>query len=311
MSRASWLRAAAWLVAVALVVWTLSRVSILEALAAVRSLDGVEIVALFAVNVAAVFVYALRWWVVLRGLGASTGLGRLALYRMAAFGLAYFTPGPQVGGEPVQVLLLERRHGVARQTAIASVALDRLLEGIVNQGLLVAAAVFLATGLAVWLLVGLVAGLIAYLLALVAGRAPLGALFRRDVLRSAERDAGRFCRDRPAALAAALSFSLLAFLVMFVEYALLLRFLGLELGFREVLTGLLAARIAYLLLLPAGLGVLEAGQAAVAGTFGLPPSTGLSVSLVIRLRDVVFSTAGLWWGVKALSRAIPAKTAAR
>ena len=305
MSRASWLRAAAWLVAVGLVAWTLSRVSIFDALSAARALSGSEIAVLFAVNVAAIYVYALRWWVVLRGLGAAPGFGRLALYRMAAFGFAYFTPGPQVGGEPVQVLLLERRHDVSRQTAIASVALDRLLDGIVNQGLLVAAAVFLATGRAAWLLAALVAGLFAYLFALVARRAPLGALFRRDVLRSAEHEAGRFCRERPASLAAAVSFSLLAFLVMFVEYALLLRFLGLELGLRESLAGLLAARIAYLLMLPAGLGVLEAGQAAVARTFGLSPAVGLSVSLIIRLRDVVFSTLGLWWGVKALSRAIP------
>jgi uncharacterized membrane protein YbhN (UPF0104 family) len=63
-----------------------------------------------------------------------------------------------------------------------------------------------------------------------------------------------------------------------------------------VLIALTAVRIAFLLPMPAGLGMLEAGQVLAMGLIGVNPALGVSLSLLIRIRDVIFGGLGLWLG---------------
>ena len=53
-------------------------------------------------------------------------------YRLSAFGLSYFTPGPQVGGEPLQIIYLQKNYGLTYARATAAVIMDKLLEFLVN-----------------------------------------------------------------------------------------------------------------------------------------------------------------------------------
>jgi hypothetical protein len=69
----------------------------------------------------------------------------------------------------------------------------------------------------------------------------------------------------------------------------------------QAITALTAARLAFLLPIPAGLGTLEAGQVWAMGVMGFNPAAGLSISLLIRARDAALAAFGLWWG-GALSR---------
>jgi hypothetical protein len=55
------------------------------------------------------------------------------------------------------------------------------------------------------------------------------------------------------------------------------------------------------LLLPAGIGALEASQALAFSTMGLNPALGISASLLIRGRDVILGAIGLWWGSRKLA----------
>ena len=77
-----------------------------------------------------------RWAILLNAQGFRIPFWRLLGYRLAAFGVSYFTPGPHFGGEPLQVYLLVAREEVDSDVAIASVTLDKLLELIVNAAFL-------------------------------------------------------------------------------------------------------------------------------------------------------------------------------
>ena len=57
-----------------------------------------------------------------------------------------------------------------------------------------------------------------------------------------------------------------------------------------------AARVAFLLPVPAGLGALEAGQVLAMQALGINPAVGIGLSLLIRSRDIIFGGLGLWWG---------------
>ena len=83
---------------------------------------------------------------------------------------------------------------------------------------------------------------------------------------------------------------------MIAEYSLALRVLGIQLEPAQVIIALTAARIAFLLPIPAGLGALEAGQVAAMQMLGVEPALGISISLLIRARDLSLGVLGLWLG---------------
>jgi len=116
-------------------------------------------------------------------------------------------------------------------------------------------------------------------------------------LQASEVQATRFCQSNPGALTAALLVSLLGWLLIMAEYGLMLRFLGLELTAVQTIAMLTAARIAFLLPLPGGLGTLEASQVLTLTLLGFDPAAGLSAGLLIRARDVGLASLGLWLAV--------------
>jgi len=275
---------------------------------------------LFLLNILIFLLFSSRWWLALRALGHNVGYLVLASYRLVAFGISYFTPGPQIGGEPVQILFLSKRQAVPVDDALASISFDKLLEFLTNF-------TFLAIGSGVILQEGLFPGsasyqllvwvifllflILAYLVALWLGARPSSSLLRytpdrlkakevfrkgTDALQTIEKQVGEFCVHQPKMVLSALALSLLVWIFSVVEYGLTLHFLGAPLSLVQILIALTAARFAFLTPLPGGLGALEAGQVFVLSALGFDPSIGISVALVIRIRDVLFGTAGLGWG---------------
>ena len=317
-----------WLLSVALLVWVIRLVPLDEVLAALRQLRSGEIAALIIANAVVLLAITARWGLLLRGQGYNVPFAALFGYRLAVFGLSYFTPGPHVGGEPLQVLLVEREHGVPRSVALAAVALDKAIEFGVNF-------TFLLLGVAAvlrWRIVpadvgqqalGLVAALLAlpvlYVAATAVGHYPAARLAHRladarplrplaarlsaaaAVVEASERQVGAFYRRAPVAFAAALGVTLLSWLALVGEFWLMIHFLGLDLTLPQLVTTLTAARLAILLLLPAGLGALELSQVMAFGALGLDPSVGIAAGLLIRARDTLLAGFGLWWGGRRLA----------
>jgi uncharacterized protein (TIRG00374 family) len=334
MSRNRFLRLLPWLVALLLVAWTVRTVDWTETWAALRQLAAWEIGVLIVANALVLLAIAGRWWLLLAALGHRLPFARLFGFRLAAFGLSYFTPGPHVGGEPLQVLLAER-DGVGRPDALAAVALDKALEFAVNftfllVGLLLVVRWRIVPGGAGVQAAGLAAVLLAvpllYLLAAGSGRSPFGRTFsllggapllsrsgnwRVLMTRLAETSAAGESqiaagfRRSPLTLLAAVIVSVVGWVLMIAEYWLMVAFLCAQLPLPQLVTTLTAARISILLLLPAGLGALEASQTVAFSAVGLSASLGLAVSLLIRARDTLVAAAGLWWGTRQLRAKAP------
>lgn len=318
-----------WLFALVLVVWVITSVSWAETWAALRRIEARQLLVLAVANVLVLVAMTGRWWLLLRGLGFRLPFARLFGFRLAAFGLSYVTPGPHIGGEPLQVVLVER-EGATRTTALAAVALDKSLEFSVNfsfilAGLLAVVRLRLIPEDATLQVLGLTALLLmlplAYLLATAKGHSPVGRLLTvvartRPIMASerrrqraegiagaaaeAEARIAAMFHSAPWHLLAALAVSLLAWLLMLVEYWLMVAFLGARLDLTQLVITLTAARMSTLLLVPAGLGAQEAGLALGFRLAGLSPALGLAVSLLIRARDTLLAAIGLLWGAGKL-----------
>ena len=92
-----------------------------------RQLRLWQIGIIFVLNAVVVVAIALRWWAIVRADNPGVPVLPLIGYRLSVFGLSYFTPGPQVGGEPLQVYYLHRNHGVTSVRGTAAVIMDKLL----------------------------------------------------------------------------------------------------------------------------------------------------------------------------------------
>lgn len=255
-----------------------------------------------------------RWFFILRQMQFPVPFGPLILYRMGANTLSYVTPGPQFGGEPLQVYCLSARHGVPPAAASAAVAVDRLVELAGNLLFLSIAGFYVLRTLApdaaavkpaLVILAAVGSGTALLLVATASGRHPVSRLIawggrrtgwsRRlarliDLLQASESRAAPILTARHMgwyALAAVVQWG--AFLA---ELALIYTFLGVSLSAPALLTLAVAARLAFLLPLPGGWGILEAGQVAAFAGLGGDPTVAMAACLIMRARDLVLIAAG-------------------
>lgn len=308
--------------------WGLRNIPLDEIGATLSRLTLGQILVIIGVNILVLVVFTTRWWLILRALGHHVPFLHLVGYRLAGFGLSYFTPGPQFGGEPLQIHLIRSRHPIPTSSAIAAVSLDKLFELLANFSFLAigilaitrsdlfqdrSAAPFILLAGLLLLLPGV------YLLSLRVGWRPLRWIIHRaprrillhpfvqttsQALLSSEARMIHFCQQRLPSLVKVLIISLFSWLFVMTEYWLTLAFLGQRLELAHLLSLLAAARIAFLLPSPGALGTLEASQILMMQALGLSPALAVSVALLIRGRDLVLGSLGLGLG-SYLSRREP------
>lgn len=316
MKKHPWLQLL-WLLVPVLVIWSVRDAPLADILRALSSLSVAKILLLAALNTIILLLVSGRWWLILRAQGHTIRYLSVAAYRLVAFGISYFTPGPQFGGEPAQVYYMRNRHGISTSSALASVSLDKILELLANFGfLLVGIFAALGSGLlaelapiqAVAWMAGPFILLLTYTLAIWKGKSPLASLLTRlpqrrgAILRLtratalAEEQISQFCQRKPLVVLGASVLSILIWGVMTLEYWLALRFLGIQVDLLQAVAALTAARIAFLFPLPGGLGALEASQILAMEALGLNPALGLSISLLIRGRDITLGGLGILLG---------------
>jgi len=296
--------------------WALHKAPLAGIWSAIRRLQAWQVGVLLAVNTLLYILVTLRWWIIVRAEARQVPYLPLLGVRISVFGISYFTLGPQVGGEPLQVLSLQRKYGIPYTRATASVLLDKLLEFLVNFFMLALGltAVFQAGLLAgsrlqLWISLLLLGGLVlvppVHLLFLYRRRYPLTGLLRSLTFVhqrakpvrfacAAERMAGMFCQRHPRALLTALGVSLLAGAGMLADYFLMTSFLGIQLPFWRLVAGWTAGWLSFLFPLPGGLGALESSQVFALGMFGIPAAAALSLVLVMRGRDLLIGGLGLF-----------------
>ena len=283
-----------------------------------------QIGSILLINAFVIVCITARWWIIVRADNPSMPFLPMIRYRLAVFGLSYFTPGPQVGGEPLQILYLQRNHGISFARAASAVIMDKLLEFLVN---------FVLIGVGAWAIVrvGLISGSgirltlsliglgvaltlpLAYNILLYRGVHPLATIFKRlpfiqkknkatRLIVAAEQMASTFCRKHARAMFAALAISFASVVGIALEYYLMVSFLGMKINAIQIFAALTAMQIAFLMPLPGGLGALEASQVFALGAFGQPASAALSLTLLMRARDILNGGIGLLLAGRGMSK---------
>ena len=320
----TWLVRLFWILFIgALVWWGLRNISLGEVLDVLRRLQLWEIGALLALNVVIFIIITLRWWLIVRAEAPTIPFWPLFFYRFTVFGVSYFSPGPQVGGEPLQILYLQRHHGLSLPRAASAVIMDKLIEYLTNfvflipglyavfrSGILIRNETF-TTGTLIPLLIAAFLPVV-YIALLYQGIYPAGYILPRvfrKMKRSpkwvrliivSERLAGQFTRRHPRSLLASSGVSLLFWIPNTTVYVSMLTSLQIHLTAWQVLTALTFSWLAYLSPITAGLGALEAGQIFALGVMGYSPAAAISLCLLMRARDIFNGGLGLLIGGRDL-----------
>ncbi len=269
-----------------------------------------DLAALVVLNVLILQAMCFRWALILKRWGHRIPFFRLVFYRLGANAVSYLTPGPQFGGEPLQVHWLVHSHGVAPDAAGASVVVDRLLELMANLCFLVLAGVVLMFGtshrsllqIGTMTLIGLLClGLAVFCRAVSSGRTPLARIARFgaerfgiqgwassavQLLERGERQALSILHVPARVLGLYGACSGIQWLLMLSELWFIYHVMGVSLIPLQLMGLMGASRLAFLLPLPGGLGALEASQVMVLTTMGLDPVAGLAACLIMRARDL-------------------------
>jgi putative membrane protein len=302
----------AGLIGLGLAAWMLSSYGVAGVLEVLARAGWLGTLAVVAFHLVQMFFSARAWRVISGPTGAPLPLRGYISLRWIREGVNNLLPLAQIGGEFVAARLL-RRRGVALAPAVAGTIADLLMEfktqilfTVLGLALLVHSSgqseisVLLAKGL---LLASLVAAG-----ALIALRSGLAAVMERAVMKLGSsfgwpatarieglHDALQAVYRAHGRLVLAGTWHLISWILGGLEVWLILHFFGSDrgLGPALIIESLGQASKALGFAIPGAVGVQEGGYVVVCGIFGLSPETGLALSLMKRVREVV-------WGVPAL-----------
>jgi glycosyltransferase 2 family protein len=323
-TKSAFRRFAVYFVLAILLYFALRNAPVSEIWNALNELKLWQIGVLVLLNIIIYMLVTLRWWFVIRAERNTIVYLPLLLVRVAVFGVSYFTFGPQVGGEPLQVLYLQRKYGMTYTRATSTVIMDKLLEFLANFFLLVfglmavlQAGILSASGSRPLMNILPLAALLAWppvhIILMIRGIYPFGAALRAAFSRfgnpkwmrfiiASERLAGMFCQRHPRALLMAVGASLAAGAGMVTEYALIASFLGINLHGWQTFAAWTTSWLAFLIPLPGGLGALEASQVFTLGAFEISAALAIGVALLIRARDLLIGGLGLAFASRAIEK---------
>ena len=316
----SWLKALPallWAAALILVAWVLSQLPLAAIVQSIARLSPAQWLAWIGINLSIILLATRRWQTLIDMLNDPVRFTELLMMRQAGQAVSFMTPGPQFGGEPLQVFWLWKRK-LPIHSALLAVGLDRFYELWINFSLLLLGGFLLLASPAAdivdgrkiavaLLLVLLMLSLLGGLLLKQPERA-LGWLSRvtrhwqhHARLQSLQthwqrlgNDVRQVMAEQKPALLQAFVLSLCGWSGLIGELWLLLGFFDLALDFSAFLCVLVSMCLAFLLPLPGGIGTLEAALFLAFHYLALPATAAIDVIALMRLRDVVVLMAGLW-----------------
>lgn len=262
------------------------------------------------VSIIMLLIHTLRWKII-ADTEKKVPFMNLFAYKIVGYGVSFITPAAKMGGEPLRAAMLQK-HGFKMNRALSTVVIDKVIDIVTLGCLFILAAILTLTTLAapqdmmVLLVIAalLFTGVMVYFYSQVLrGKNLFVRIFKRLRLNKLKKFKNtekkimefeqvivQFHRTRKDAFYKVLMLSVFAWIVMFAEYALALRFFGITgMSFLDLFLIITVLGAAYMIPIPLALGVLEAGEASLFLGLGLQAAAGVGLSMLVRFRDLMWT----------------------
>ncbi len=256
----------------------------------------------------------LRWRAILKGYKKNIPFWTLFRQVIAGYAVSYVTPVARFGGEPVRAYMLKKESNVAAKTGMASIIIDKFVELTGAMLLAVAGIIVLIyfPGLPASLKITLsiIAGIgftiltafyyrtitKTYSFSLVFNLFHLDKIKRLSKLSTMIKEIEKrmkkfFVKDKKQFIISNIMQGLYIIAIILEAKFLLLSF-GVNASFAVIILALNVHGLATLIPVPAALGFLEAGESGLFKLIGQSGAVGLAFSLMIRVRDILFTSIG-------------------
>jgi len=298
-------------VSLPLAVWLYYRLGIEEVFSYIKALKAYQIFLLALFPILNLFLWSLRWRMVLESTGAKKpSLKPLFKARLGGMAVSYITPGANYGGELIRPLVIRKEAGISFKRGVTSLIIDRLIEGIVLGFLLVlGSTVFFAKGNVFWAVFCLVFGsLIGFgfflflkveVLKKLLCWASKFSFLKKSSYKISQKIEFIGCRSHDFFRSPDKTFWFCVLLTLgyFLNLALQLKFflffVGRDIFFPEVIIARIITGFGGFFPTPASLGFYETAYVLGFSSIGLPLQLGLGFSLVNRFFDFIFVMLGM------------------
>ncbi len=256
-------------------------------------------------------INALKWKLIINSVGHDVGFWKLLTYRGAADAVSYLTPFAKLGGDPLRAYLL-KKNGISGIKSLATVVVDRLCDMMVfgsiaavmtvallglvtlpnyEREILLVALVLMAMIIVLLYFMSITKGILTSIFMLL----PRLQLFKRTIQKVREIDqiSTQFFKEKKSTLVKVILLGMIQWCLIILEFKLATLIIGYDASTVELLLMILAVSITNMIPIPAGLGVLEAGQVSLFRLLGSGAQIGLAFSFILRLKDALWALCGL------------------
>ena len=236
-----------------------------------------------------VFIYALRWKIVLGGLGKSIPLTDLLRINLSSIFVNNITPISRGGGEILRITWVSKKHRVPVAVSTVSILYERISEIVPVLILAVLGISYFATHLRLFIVALFILMVLIWIkwdrVVVLSVRLFKIKLTQDDLVRMLE------LKRKPTMNMLTIG---LSSAVWFLD-VIRLKLIAMAFGWNPPLTFLSVVSLANLLFgllafTPGGIGIVEGGLLGTLTYFGIPSSLALSVTLIERLISYVSST---------------------
>ncbi len=303
------------LVGIGIFLYMILHFNIKEALSSFAVFSPKTLFLYLLVSVIIMIVLVFRWKRIMNTLDIKIPFLKLFLYKLSGYAVGYLVPTKKVGVDARTYLLFKEKKIVSSSKGASSVMLDNMLEFAGDiffafVGFIVLISFF---NISLKLKIALIAALCASALLVGSffysynrGKHVFSRLIEflridrikvfnllKNWVKSSEKHNIRFIKNNRKEVFISFLISLSLWILMFIEYKFALKIIGYTVGFKEIFVILTFVSIAYLIPIPAALGVLEASQVSAFSLLGMRPSTAIALSFIVRARDLVWTILGL------------------
>ena len=305
----------AWLVGCSLVFFTVRELPLAGILERLGEISPLRLVGLLAINSLILFLSVKRWQILAQVFDIQLSLAYLFKVRQAGNTISFVTPGPQFGGEPLQLYWLSQSHEIPMDISLAILGADRFMEIFINLSILLLSVIFIFyTDIEVnlsktFLFIFLTVSILTMLLVLFL-RQPewleniFKSLFSRfthtvsnsNESQNASSGWGRLLKKiekNKSKVILAATIALLGWIALLFELLMMMEALGVSSNFYEVIFVMLGIRIALLMPIPGGVGTIEASLFWSFEILGLTLAGAGGLIALSRLRDVIVLFIGI------------------
>ena len=295
---------------VLLIVFVLWKYTLGEILGAFRNVTPLLLAGYLLTSLFIMLVFAFRWRMLLRSQGHdNVSFLEAFSYRTIDYGASYVTPTGKLAGEPIRAAML-MRNGISFRQGLTSVTIDKTIE-------LSFTVVMFVIGCFLLILRNALSGELAVFLALLCafliflnwtfynrifrGKPIFIALFNffnlhrikrleryQQSIIDFERPIIKFYNEQKKTYFKALGLSILLFSLSMVEYALLLKMVGVQPSISQTFMVFSVVGMAFLVPVPMGLGSLDLMQAWLFRALGLSSAAGVGLAMITRSRDLLW-----------------------